>query len=182
MAMAFGQMVMVLVMVITSLHMRDHQHALGAISVVISAHTFGMFAFSIVSGRLADRFGRKPIILAGSATLVVACIAASLSPDVLPLGVSLFLLGLGWNFCFVGGSTLLADQLSLAERGKTQGFNDLMVGMASALGSLSSGIIYAAVGYEAMAIISAAVAVIPLLAVLTWSPISKPVLQAAGEP
>jgi predicted MFS family arabinose efflux permease len=57
-----------------------------------------------------------------------------------------------------------------------------MVGMASALGSLSSGIIYAAVGYEAMAIISAAVAVIPLLAVLTWSPISKPVLQAAGEP
>lgn len=182
MAMAFGQMVMVLVMVITSLHMRDHQHALGAISMVISAHTFGMFAFSIVSGRLADRFGRKPIILAGSATLVLACIAASLSPDVLPLGLSLFLLGLGWNFCFVGGSTLLADQLSITERGKTQGFNDLMVGMASALGSLSSGIIYATVGYEAMAIISAAVALIPLLAALTWSPIGRQVLQAAGEP
>jgi MFS family permease len=75
---------------------------LGSISLVIGAHTFGMFAFSVISGRLADRHGRVPVIAAGSAALILACLAAPLSPDVLPLAASLFLLGLGWNFCYVG--------------------------------------------------------------------------------
>ena len=168
-SMVLGQMVMVLVMVITSLHMRDHNHMLGDISIVISAHTVGMFAFSIISGRLADRWGRGQVIIVGSATLVLACIAATISPDVLPLGVALFLLGLGWNFCFVGGSTLLADQLSPAERARTQGFNDLLVGLASAIGSLGSGFIFAALGYNTMALISAAFALVPLLFASFWT-------------
>ena len=168
-SMVLGQMVMVLVMVITSLHMRDHNHMLGDISIVISAHTVGMYAFSIISGRLADRWGRGPVIMIGSATLVLACIAATISPDVLPLGVALFLLGLGWNFCYVGGSTLLADQLSPLERSRTQGFNDLLVGFASAVGSLGSGFIFAALGYNTMALISAAFAIIPLLFASFWT-------------
>ena len=81
-SMVLGQMVMVLVMVITSLHMRDHNHMLGDISIVISSHTFGMYAFSIISGRLADRWGRGQVIMVGSATLALACIAATFSPDV----------------------------------------------------------------------------------------------------
>jgi MFS family permease len=177
-SMLLGQMVMVLVMVITSLHMKDHNHVLGDISAVISAHTFGMYAFSIFSGRLADRFGRGPVILSGSLTLILACIAATLSPDVLPLGIALFLLGLGWNFCYVGGSTLLADQLSPAERARTQGFNDLLVGLASAAGSLSSGFIFNALGYNTMALISAAVAVVPLLMTILWQR-SKTVFASA---
>jgi len=168
-SMVLGQMVMVLVMVITSLHMRGHNHGLTDISLVISSHTFGMYAFSIISGRLADRWGRGQVIIAGSATLVLACIAATISPDVLPLGVALFLLGLGWNFCFVGGSTLLADQLSPLERARTQGFNDLLVGLASATGSLGSGFIFAALGYNTMAWISAAFAFIPLLFASFWT-------------
>lgn len=168
-AMTLGQMVMVLVMVITSLHMRGHQHGLGDISIVLSAHTFGMFAFSILSGRLADRWGRGPVITIGAGTLALACVTATLSPDVLPLGVALFLLGLGWNFCFVGGSALLSDQLSPAERARTQGFNDLLVGLASAAGSLESGIIYAGLGFNTMALISAAVALIPLAAASFWT-------------
>jgi MFS family permease len=168
-SMALGQMVMVLVMVITSLHMRDHNHMLGDISIVISAHTVGMYAFSIISGRLADRWGRGQVIIVGSATLVLACIAATISPDVLPLGVALFLLGLGWNFCFVGGSTLLADQLSPDERARTQGFNDLLVGLASAVGSISSGFIFAALGYNTMSWISAAFAIIPLALASVWT-------------
>lgn len=167
-SMVLGQMVMVLVMVITSLHMRGHDHNLADISAVIASHTFGMYAFSIVSGRLADKWGRGVVILIGSSTLVVACIAATISADVLPLGVALFLLGLGWNFCFVGGSTLLADQLSPAERARTQGFNDLLVGLASAIGSLESGFIFASLGYNMMAYVSAAVALIPLLVVIVW--------------
>ncbi len=172
-SMVLGQMVMVLVMVITSLHMKDHAHPLGDISIVISSHTFGMYAFSIISGRLADRWGRKPVIITGAGTLVLSCIAATISPDVLPLGVALFLLGLGWNFCFVGGSTLLADQLSPDERARTQGLNDLLVGLASAAGSFSSGFIFAAFGYNLMAYISAAVALIPFTLTLFWKP--KPI-------
>jgi len=168
-SMVLGQMVMVLVMVITSLHMRDHNHMLGDISIVISAHTVGMYAFSIISGRLADRWGRGQVIIVGSATLVVACIAATISPNVLPLGVALFLLGLGWNFCYVGGSTLLADQLSPLERSRTQGLSDLLIGFASAVGSLGSGFIFAALGYNMMAFISAAFAVIPLILASFWT-------------
>jgi MFS family permease len=167
-SMVIGQMVMVLVMVITSLHMRGHHHDLIDISVVISSHTFGMYAFSIVSGRLADRWGRGPVILTGSATLILACLAATISPDVLPLGVALFLLGLGWNFCYVGGSTLLADQLSPLERARTQGANDLLVGLASAVGSLGSGFIFAALGYNVMAFVSAGFALIPFVIAVIW--------------
>jgi MFS family permease len=167
-AMALGQVVMVAIMVITSLHMSDHQHNLRDISAVISSHTFGMFAFSVLSGRLADRWGRGPVILTGASTLLLACIAAPLSPNVLPLAVALFLLGLGWNFCFVGGSALLADQLSPLERSRTQGMNDLLVGLASATGSLGSGIVFAASNYTMIAIVAGVLALIPFLMSLFW--------------
>lgn len=162
-AMVLGQVVMVALMVITSRHMNHHQHGLTDISRVIQAHTIGMYVFSIVSGWLVDRWGRRLVILAGAGMLLLACLTAPLSPNVLPLGVALFFLGLGWNFCFVGGSTLLADQLSPAERSRTQGFNDLMVGLASAVASLSSGLIFAATSYTIISIVAGGLSLIPLL-------------------
>jgi MFS family permease len=167
-AMALGQVVMVAIMVITSLHMEDHQHARSDIYTVISAHTFGMFAPSIFSGWLLDKIGRGRMILTGSLTLLLACIAAPLSPDVLPLGIALFLLGLGWNFCFVGGSTLLADQLSPLERSRTQGTNDFLVGSASAIISLSSGFIFDATSYTVMAVIAGFLSLVPLFLSLSY--------------
>jgi len=167
-AMVLGQVVMVAIMVITSLHMKKNHHELGDISAVISAHTLGMYAFSVISGRLADKWGRGPVILTGAATLLLACLTAPLSPDVLPLAVSLFLLGLGWNFCFVGGSTLLSDQLSPAERGRTQGRNDLFVGLASAFGSLASGLVFDATSYLVITLVAGVLSLVPLVMVLTW--------------
>lgn len=167
-AMVASQMVMVMLMVITALHMKGHQHALADISLVISSHTIGMFAFSILSGQLADRWGRGPVILVGVGTLILACLLAPLSPQLVPLAVSLFLLGLGWNFCFVGGSSLLSDHLSPNERARTQGFNDLLIGLASALGSFGSGVAFAGFGYGGMAAIGAGVALIPLGLTLWW--------------
>jgi len=167
-AMALGQVVMVAIMVITSLHMEDHHHARSAIYSVISAHTFGMFAPSIISGWLLDKWGRGTMILIGASTLLVACILAPISPAVIPLGVSLFLLGIGWNFCFVGGSTLLSDQLSPAERSRTQGFNDLLVGLASAIVSLGSGFIFATTNYTIISIGAGALALIPLCMSFLW--------------
>lgn len=176
-AMVLGQVVMVMVMAITSLHMRNHQHGLGSISLVISAHTFGMYAFSLLSGRLVDRWGRGPVIVSGAAALLLACLAAPISPQVLPLGIALFLLGLGWNFCFVGGSALLADQLSIAERARTQGFNDLLVGLASALAGLCSGLVFAAVGYGPMAWLGALLALLPLISTAIWLKGKQPSIE-----
>jgi len=167
-AMVFGQVVMVMLMVITALHMTHHGHALAGVSAVISSHTLGMYAFSVVSGRLTDRWGRAPVIVTGAATLLAACLLAPLSPQLLPLAVSLFLLGLGWNFLFVGGSSLLSDGLSPAERSRTQGLNDLLLGLASAVGSLGSGVVFAGVGYAAMGLIGALVALVPLALTLLW--------------
>jgi MFS family permease len=167
-AMVLGQVVMVAIMVITSLHMEDHQHARSNIYSVISAHTFGMFAPSIVSGWLLDKIGRGRLILGGAFILLLACVTAPLSPDVLPLGIALFLLGVGWNFCFVGGSTLLADQLSPVERSRTQGTNDLLVGLASAAIGLSSGFIFDATSYTMMAIVAGALSLVPLALSLSF--------------
>jgi predicted MFS family arabinose efflux permease len=86
-----------------------------------------------------------------------------------PIAVALFLLGLGWNFCFVGGATLLTDQLSTAEQSRMQGINDLFVGIASATGSLGSGFVFAALGYQTMGIVGAVFATVPIVLMFWWA-------------
>jgi MFS family permease len=167
-SMVFGHAVMVMVMVMTSLHMRNHSHGVPAISLTTAIHVLGMYAFSILSGRLADRVGRAPVIMSGAVILMLACFVASLSPAFVPITVGLFLLGFGWNFCFVGGSSLLADQLSPDERGRTQGFNDLLMGLIAASGSVISGYVFTAVGYSTMVIISAGISLAPLVLAIWW--------------
>ena len=157
-SMVCGQLVMVMLMVITSVHMAHHHHALTDIAAVISSHVFGMFAFSVVSGRLTDALGRPRVIALGALVLISACATAPLSPRVAPLAGSLLLLGLGWNLCYVAGTTLLSDRLAAAERGRAQGANDFLIGGVSAAGSLLSGAVFAAVGYGWMAALGGAVA------------------------
>ncbi|MFT3890755.1 MAG: MFS transporter [Anaerolineales bacterium] len=136
-----------------------------------------MYAFSVVSGYLADKWGRGQVILSGAAMLLLACVLAPLSPDVIPLAVALFFLGLGWSFCFVGGSTLLADQLSPAERSRTQGFSDLLVGLASAVASLSSGFIFAATNYTIISIAAGGLSLVPLAMAIFWLRRKKAVIM-----
>jgi MFS family permease len=180
-AMVLGQVVMIAIMGITSLHMEDHQHMRSDIYSVIRWHTVGMFAPSVFSGWLLDKIGRGRMILIGACTLFLACVTAPLSPDVLPLIISLFLLGVGWNFCFVGGSTLLADQLSPVERSRTQGANDLLVGLASAAISLSSGFIFNATSYTVMTIIAATLALIPLFMTISFLRQPKPAVTSESS-
>lgn len=164
----FAQLVMVVPMSITSVHMTAHQHPLTAVSLVISAHTLGMYAFSILSGRMTDRWGRGPVIILGSTLLIVSCLLAAPSTTLLPLLAALFLLGLGWNFAYVAGSTLLADQLSPPERAKTQGLNDLLLNLASAVSQIGSGVVYASGGFAVMGLTAAAAAAVPLSLAIWW--------------
>ncbi len=162
-AMVIGQLVMVMLMGITALHMNAHGHALDHISLVIMAHTLGMYGLSMVTGRLADRFGRTAVIAAGGGLLALAALLAPLSVSVLNLAVALFLLGLGWNFCYVAGAALLTDSLTVAERGRFQGSSDLTVGLVSALGSVQSGALFAVLGYARLSWLSLVVALLPTL-------------------
>jgi MFS family permease len=164
----FAQLVMMVPMSITSVHMTAHQHPLTAVSLVISAHTLGMFAFSIISGRLTDRWGRAPVIILGSAVMILSCLMATPAINLLPLLAALFLLGLGWNFAYVAGSTLLSDQLSPGERAKTQGCNDLLLNLASAASQIGSGVLYASGGFGIMSLAAAAAAVVPLALAIWW--------------
>jgi MFS family permease len=165
-SMIVGQVVMVMLMVMTSVHMTGHDHSLGNVSVVISSHVFGMYAVSALSGRLTDLWGRVPVIATGASVLVASCLAAPLSPRLLPLGLSLFTLGLGWNMCFVSGSALLADRLRPVERARTQGLSDFVMGSAAALGGAGGALVYSAAGYPVIGMLGAALSLLPLA--LIW--------------
>ena len=166
-AMILGYAVMVMLMGITALHMKQHDHPLHTISLAFSAHTFGMFAFSVVTGWLIDRWGRKQVVVSGAVVLIAACLVAPLSTAFAPLALALFLLGLGWNFCYVGGSTLLSDNLSPAEKARTQGVNDLLIGLVAATSSVASGLVLATAGYGALSLLGAALSAL-LLCLLLW--------------
>lgn len=142
-AMAIGQLVMVMIMVITPLHMDHSGHGTGSISVVILAHQLGMFGLSGLTGWLIDRVGSATVIIAGASLLVIASLLSPFAVSVAALTVSLFLLGLGWNLCFVAGSALLAIGLVPTERTRIQGLSDTWAAAASAVGSLSSGALFA---------------------------------------
>jgi MFS family permease len=176
-AMVGGLFVMIMVMVITPLHMRQHDHTLNSVSWVFAAHVLGMYAFSVVTGRVADVLGRAAAIRIGAGLLIAACLVAMQASDVTGLALALFLLGLGWNFCFVSGSSLLTDVLRPPERARIQGSNDLLVGLTGAAASLGSGQLFARLGYASMAGIGAGIAV--GLLVFSLAQPRRPVLQPA---
>ena len=165
---AFTQTAMMIPMSITSVHMKQHAHALGAVSFVISAHTLGMYAFSLWSGKFTDRKGRAPAIIAGAVVMVFGCALAGPSPGTWALTVALFALGLGWNLSYVAGSALLSDQLAPGERSKMQGLNDLVMNVTSGISQIASGLLAARSGYAAVCAAAAGAAIVPLVAACWW--------------
>jgi MFS family permease len=167
-ALVAGQVVMVLIMTMTPLHMTHHGHDLAAVGLVISGHTFGMFALSPLSGRLTDRFGSPVVILAGLIVLAVSSVMAAVAPPDggVILFVALFLLGYGWNLGYVAGSALLASGLELRERTKLSGATDALIWSSAAAASLSSGIVVAAASYTALGIIGAGLVIAPAWIIL----------------
>ena len=154
-ALIAGQFVMTLIMTMTPLHMTQHGHDLGAVGLVLSGHTLGMFALSPVSGRLTERYGSVRTIMAGSVVLGVSAVMAAVAPPDggVVLLVALFLLGYGWNIGFVAGSTMLSERLEIHERTRVQGVADALIWSAAAAASLGSGIVMAVAGYTALAIL-----------------------------
>jgi len=121
-----------------SMHVVDG-HTVDATARVIQAHVVAMFAPSLFSGLLIDRLGPRRMMTAG-AVAMLACIAvASTSHVIAAYIVALALLGVGWNFLFVGGTVLLSRTWRPAERFRVQATNDLIVFGTQAIASLSAG-------------------------------------------
>jgi predicted MFS family arabinose efflux permease len=175
-AMLIGQTVMVVLMVLTPLHMDHLHHPRSAISMVIAAHTLGMFGLSAITGYLVDRFGRIRMIVLGALILIAAALIAPVATSEYSLALSMFLLGLGWNFCYVGGSSLLSDALKGQERARVQGINDALVFSVAGLGSLSAGPLFATGGFLTVSI--AGLVLIGVLIVLTLL-LSRPTLTTS---
>jgi len=164
-ALVAGQAVMTLIMTMTSVHMTQHGHDIGAVGLVISGHVFGMYALSPLSGRLTDRLGPMPVILMGlSLSALSALVAATAPPDGgVQLFLALALLGYGWNLGFVAGSTLLSSGLASAERTRIQGVADALIWGSAAAASLGSGVVQAVAGFTALCLLGLALAVTPAL-------------------
>ena len=162
------QVVMVLVMTMTPLHMTDHGSNLATVGIVISGHTLGMYALSPISGRLTDRIGMIPVILAGMGVTASASGLAALAPSDggILLFIALFLLGYGWNLGYVAGSALLTHGLSLAERTRVQGLTDGLIWSSAAAASLGSGVVVAAASYATLGLLGAAIVVVPALVLI----------------
>lgn len=145
-----GYGVMSFMMTATPLAMDAHAHSFTDTAFVIQWHALGMFVPSFFTGHLIRRFGTVRIILTGAAAMFGA-IAVNLSGTGVPqFWAALLLLGIGWNFMFIGGTTLLTEVYTLQEKAKVQAVNDFLVFGATAIASLSSGVIHHAFGWQAI--------------------------------
>ncbi len=145
---AYGAMS--LIMTATPLAVVACAHGFTDAAFVIQWHILGMFAPSFVTGRLIGGFGARRIMLVGCG-LMLACVATSLSGvTVAQFWAALLLLGIGWNFLFVGATTLLTTSYEIAEKAKVQAVNDLLVFGTVALASLSSGALQHLLGWAAV--------------------------------
>ena len=172
-AATMGQGVMNLLMTAIPIAMVEADFQFTDTAFVISWHSFGMFAPGFVTGSLIKRFGEVRIIMTGVA-LQLVCIGVALSGEgVMEFWLSMLLLGVGWNFAFTGGTSLLTTAHNPAERAKTQGAMSFINYAFVAVVSLSSGALLHFFGWEWVNLSS-----IPLLAIAVvataWFALSRP--------
>lgn len=164
-ALGFG--VMALVMTATPLAMHQHAHVFADTAFVIEWHLLGMFAPSFFTGHLIRRFGVLNVMLAG-VVLNVGCVAVNLvGTDVAHFWAALTLLGVGWNFLFIGGTTLLTETYAESEKAKAQALNDFVVFTVITAASLSAGALQYQLGWRAVNLGVVPILVV-ILAALLW--------------
>jgi len=167
---ALGYAVMSFVMTATPLAILDCNYAFGDAAFIIQWHVVGMYAPGFFTGNLIKRFGALKVIQAG-AILNFVCLAVGLSGQDLMgnFWVSLVLLGVGWNFMFVGATTFLTENYRPSEQARVQAINEFCVFGTVAIASLSAGTIYAASGWVTLLYSAALPVALVLLVVATFA-------------
>lgn len=157
-----GSVTMLFVMTAAPLAAVSCHHSINDGASIIQWHLVGMYAPSLVTGWLIRRFGLLTLLLTGG-VLNVACVVAAVSSTSLPaFYVALFALGVGWNFMFVGGSTLQAQSYRPSERAKTQGVSEFLRYATTAGATLAAGPVLQHYGWSTVNL-----AILPLLFVAT---------------
>ena len=169
-AAAFGYAVMAMVMTAAPLSMHaKHGFALDVTAWTIEAHVVAMFLPSLVTGALIARFGVYVVMAAGVAVLAASAAAGWIGHSAPHYVAALILLGVGWNFLFTAGSTLITTTYSHAERFKAQGLNDLIVFGTMALMTLAAGVLLELVGWRGLLLCTLPF-LVAMLALLCFAP------------
>ncbi len=175
-----GHTVMALLMTAAPIAMHHAEHHFAQTAFVIQWHSLGMFAPGFITGKLIRRWGEVRIIFAGFA-LQIICVPIALSGEaVFEFWLSMLFLGVGWNFAFTAGSSLLGDAHTAGERAKTQGACNFIVYAFVALGSLSSGVLIHFLNWEWVNLSALPILIIAVLVMSWYVLISRPRSSAAA--
>ena len=148
-AMAYS--VMSLIMTATPLSMHEFdKYSLESTTRVLQSHILAMYAPSFFSGLLISKLGVFRVIKFGLAVMVLSILVGWGDPDYIDYWVALIFLGIGWNFLYLGGTTLLTECYRATERFKVQAVNDFIVFGLQGFGSLGAGVFLALVGWNGL--------------------------------
>lgn len=145
---SIGYGVMVLVMTATPLAMQAEGFDFSRIASVIQWHVLGMFVPSFFTGHLLRYWGSLRVIVLGCVLLVLVAGLTQLGHSYTHFLLALVVLGVGWNFTFIGATHLLTQTYQPSERARVQGMNDMLVFSFSALGSLGAGALQLSLGWQ----------------------------------
>ena len=163
----FGYSTMVFIMTATPLAMKFCGFGVGETAGVLSVHILGMFAPSFVTGHIIRRIGERRVLLAGAACLIATVAIGLAGIDILHFWFALVLLGIGWNFLFVGGTSLLTKCYRPAERAKMQGINDFLTFTGVAICSFIAGAIEQSWGWNAV-LLGSLVPTVLIVGAVAW--------------
>ena len=148
-AATFGYVVMAFLMTATPISMHYvHKLSIDKVGLVIQFHVLGMFLPSLFTGNLIKRFGFSNIMYTGVFFYALTISLSLFEPTFINYFASLIFLGIGWNFLYISGTSLLVTTYNEQEKFKAQGFNDLIVFSATAIGSLSAGILISLLSWK----------------------------------
>lgn len=151
-----------------SMHVMDG-HSLSHTKMVIQSHIVAMFLPSLVTGSLIERFGPAKIMIAGLIAYLICIAFAFAGHFIHNYWVALVLLGVGWNFLFVAGTSLLPKTYRESERFKVQAFNEFFLFSSQAIAALSAGWVVYSFGWELLLIITIPFILLQLAVIWFWS-------------
>jgi MFS family permease len=174
-----GYGVMTFTMTATPIHLHTmHYHSIDETAWVIQSHVIAMFLPSLFTGFLVDRIGVLRMMLLGILAMFGNVFLGVFGSALIHYWAELVLLGVGWNLLFVGGTVLLPQSYTPAERFKAQATNDFIIFGVQALASLSAGIVVFASGWVYLNLISIPFLLLALVAVLS---LQRQAVMASGQ-
>lgn len=185
-ALACAHATMIMLMATASLMLSLHGHPTTTISIVVVAHVVGMFGLSVPVGRLADRIGRRPVLIGGALLSASSGLLFSLGVrSAVWAAAAFYLVGLGWCLAQVAGSAMLGDTSTPSTRARVMGISDVATNVSAVAAALLAGVLLARGGELTVGALAAVWGSVPLLAIARLRPgrasVAVPVAEPGGK-